>query len=110
MKAAIRPDFFFKNMPSIQEADNVAARLGATEDERALHAMSQIKGWQVLKNYLEQLYKELNDTNKTAMAAGASLEEIGRNTVVVTLTQEIIEKLINKVADATDACTQNGEQ
>lgn len=109
MKTAIRPDFYFKTVPSLQDADDKATKLGATEEEKALFAMSQGAGWKFFAEYLERLYRELGDTNKAAIAAGADLEDIGRNTVVITLTQDIIDKIINKVSDAKDACT-NDEQ
>lgn len=104
MKTAITPDFFFNSLPSMQ-ADTEAAKKGATDEERALFALKQMKGWTVLKDYIENMYKDLNEVNKTAIASGASLEEIGRNAIVVNLVQEIIEKILNKVLDATEACT-----
>lgn len=107
MKQALRPDFFFKSVPVLNDGDTPLAKNGATVDEVALNEMSQSKGWGVMKAYLEQLYRELGDTNRVAIEGGATMEEIGRNTVVITLTQGIIEKLINKVSDASDACKKN---
>lgn len=107
MKEAIKPDFFFKNLPSIQQADNEAEKKGANEEERAIFAMSQSKGWLILKETITGLYKDLNEVNKTAIQAGASLAEIGQNTVVVSLTQDLIDKILNKVSDAVEACTQD---
>ncbi len=107
MKTAIRPDFYFKQMPSIQDADNEAIKRGASEEERQIFAMTQTAGWRVLSEFIEQLYKDLGEVNKTAIANGATLEEIGRNTVVVSLTQEILDKVLNKVSDSVEACTQD---
>lgn len=107
MKSALRPDFYFKQMPTIRDADIAAEKKGASEEERAIFAMSQTKGWNIIKEYLVSLYNDLESVNKTAIANGAQLEEIGRNTVVISLTQDILDKVINKVADATEACTQD---
>ena len=107
MKTAIRPDFYFKQMPSIQEADSEAIKRGASEEERQIYAMTQTAGWRIIAEFMGELYNDLGEVNKTAIANGASLEEIGRNTVVVSLTQEILDKVLNKVSDSVEACTQD---
>lgn len=111
MRDAIKTDFFFKSIPSLQENDSTATKgdspKGATENEKQLFALSQTKGWAILKEHVETLYRELNDVNKGAIASGASLEEIGRNAIVVNITQEIIEKILNKVSDSAEACNTN---
>lgn len=104
---AITPDFYFKNMPSLQKADEEAKKKGATEEERQLYSMTLTAGWKGFKEIADQLYRDLGEVNKTAISAGAPLEEIGRNTVVVSLTQDILDKLFIKVSDAVEACTQN---
>ena len=106
-KTAIKPDFFFKQLPSLQEADREAEKKGATDDERALYAMSQGRGWVILRDYILDLYNDLNQVNKNAITSGSSLEEIGRNTIVVSLTQDILDKTLNKVSDAIEACETN---
>lgn len=107
MKQAIRPDFFFSKLTAVQENDQEAEKKGATEEERAIYAMTQTKGWVIMKDTFDSLYKELNQVNKSAIESGATLEEIGRNTVVVSLVQDILDKLLNKASDAVDACTQD---
>jgi len=106
MNNALTPDFFFNSIPSMQ-ADNEADRKGATEEEKALFALKQMKGWLVLKEYIENIYEEVGSINKTAIARGQTLEEIGRNAVVINLVQEVIERILNKVSYATEACTGN---
>ena len=103
-KNALAPDFFFNSLPSMQ-ADVEAEKKGATDEERALFALKQMKGWVILKDFIENIHSDLNNVNKTAIASGASLEEIGRNAIVISMTQEIIERILNKVSDATEACT-----
>lgn len=109
MSQAIRPDFFINKLTSIQENDLEADKRGATEEEKAIYAMTQTKGWLLMKETFDSLYKELNQVNKSAIESGATLEEIGRNTIVVSLVQDILDKLLNKASDAVDACTQDGQ-
>lgn len=107
MKTAIRPDFYFKQMPSLQEADNQAQKNGASEEERMIFAMSQMAGWKIMEDFINQMIKDLDNINKEAIANGAELEDIGRNAIVVSLTQDILNKLQLKVSDAVEACNSN---
>lgn len=100
---AIKPDFFH-NMPSLQTAVNGNK---VTPEEQALHEMAQSGGWKVFRETAEQASRELGDVNKQAISQGMPLEEIGRNAVVIALAQGVIEKLLNKVADATEACLRD---
>lgn len=102
MTTAIRPDFF--NVPTLQRVERGEK---VTPEELALHEMAQMRGWQILKEMAEQASRELGDINKQAIAQGLSLEEIGRNTVVIALAQGVIERLLNKVADASEACLKD---
>lgn len=104
MKTALRPDFYFKTVPSLQK-EETEEKVGITDNERALFAMSKTAGWKVFCEYVETLSRELGETSKAVIESGASMEEIGRNTIVITLTQDIIDKAINKVADAVEVCT-----
>lgn len=101
--SAIKPDFFH-NMPSLQTR---VSKTPVSSDESALHEMAQSRGWKILKELMEQASKELEITNKNAIAQGLPLEEIGRNAVVISLAQGVIERLLNKVADATEACLKD---
>lgn len=103
-KTAARPNFL--NIPVLSTIQNEGK--GATDEEKALYAMSKTAGWKILEDVAQRAMRELDNTNKEAIASGASLEEIGRNTVVVNLAQGVIEKLLNKVTDAVEAC-ENGE-
>ena len=105
MKTALRPDFYFKTVPSLQKEESPEDVAGITDNERALFAMSKTAGWKVFCEYLETLSRELGETSKTIISGGASMEEIGRNTIVITLTQDIIDKAVNRVADAVEVCS-----
>lgn len=109
MKTALRPDFYFKTVPSLQKEETSVEVVGITDNERALFAMSKTAGWKVFCEYLETLSRELGDTSKTIISSGASMEEIGRNTLVITLTQDIIDRAVNKVADAVEVCSNEAK-
>jgi hypothetical protein len=99
MKTAIRPDFFI-NVPALAKAQSVES---ATDDEKSLYALSKTSGWALFKQIAEQTILELNNVNKVAISQGLPLEEIGRNAIVVSLAQEAIERLLNRVLDASEA-------
>lgn len=102
-KTAIKPDFFL-NVPSLAK---VATNESLTEEELALHAMSQTAGWKIFSNTASRAILELNDINKLAISQGLPLDEIGKNAIVVSLAQEVIERLLNRVTDASEACAKN---
>ncbi|NCN26000.1 hypothetical protein GW915_00340 [bacterium] len=104
MKTAIKPNFFV-NVPSLEKSVSVE---GVTEEENALYAMSKTAGWKVFKDMASRVTLELNNINKVAISQGLPLDEIGRNAIVVNLAQEVIEKLLNRVADAEESCEKNG--
>ena len=103
MKAALRPSFFV-NVPSLESTDRGE---GPTDEELALHAMSQTAGWGVFKDIASHVTAELNNINKVAISQGLPLDEIGRNAIVVNLAQEVVERLINKVLDASESCEKH---
>lgn len=100
---AIKPDRFM-NMPSMMERDVDAA---VTPDELALNSLSKSRGWKVFKELAKQALEDMENVNKQAIFQGLSLEEIGQNAVVVSLAQGVIERLLNKVSDAVEACEKN---
>jgi hypothetical protein len=109
MKTAIRPDFYFKQMPSLKQVESEAQKSGASEEEMMIYTMSQMAGWRIMDEFISKLIKDLDTVNKQAIANGEEREEIGRNAVVVSLTQDILNRLQLKVLDAIEACNPNGQ-
>jgi hypothetical protein len=106
MKAqALKPSFF--NLPS--KKDKEAEKIGASDEERALSTLSETKGWVVLEEFIQGLLKDLDSVNATAIASGATFEEIGKNTVVVNMAKEVINRIITKVTDAKEATERVNE-
>ena len=46
----------------------------------------------------------MEEVNRTAMSSGLPFDEIGKNAVVINLAESIVERIINLVDDAKDAC------
>ncbi len=102
MRQAIHPDFF-NNFPFLKKSEE-AKEKGATEEERALYVMSLSSGWKILSDYINEWLEGLDRLNETAIASGASFEEIGKNTLVSNLAKGIIKRIKDKVEDSVGAC------
>lgn len=106
MANATRPNIFM-NIPN---ADINEAKLNeATPEELALYSLSKSKNWKVFKDILLKASNDLDLVNKQAIMNGAPLEDIGMNALVVSLAQGVIERCLNKVSDAVEACEKNEE-
>lgn len=104
VKQAIKPDFY-ANFPIIKK-DLEAKAKGASEEERALYALSLTNGWKILEDYIKEWMNELDRLTDVALEGGASFEEIGRNTIVISFVKGIVQKILNKVKDSKEACEQ----
>lgn len=100
---ATRPDFFLSNMPSLV-ADQKAEEKGATEEERQLYSMARTKGWKIWREYLDNVLEDLDNMASVSIENGADFNVIGQNAVVVNATKAIINRMINRVDDAIEAC------
>jgi len=99
-KTAIKPNVFI-NVPALKKVMDVE---GVTDEETSLYAMAVTSGWKVFKDLAERVSLELNGVNNEAIANGATMEKIGENAVVISLAQDVIKRLLNKVDDAVEAC------
>lgn len=109
VKKAIRPGFF--TTFSVAK-DEEAKTKGVTDEERMLYGLSQSAGWAILTQEIEQLLQEMDSMNDKAIEAGADYEELGKNTLVISLAKNVIRRIVNRVNDAKEACeresTNNG--
>ena len=96
--SALKP-VFIPTLPTLEEKESE----GTSPEEQALYSLSKSRGWKVFRGIAERVMDDLNNINKLAISQGMSLEEIGRNAVVASLAQGVIEKLLNKVSDASEA-------
>jgi hypothetical protein len=100
-KTALRPSIF--NVDSFKK-DQEAVKRSVTDEERFLYTISQMPGWKLLTDFKERAIKDLEDANKGLMASGQSFDEIGKNAVVISLAESIVDRIINLVNDAKEAC------
>jgi len=103
--AALRPDVFIGNLPSLVKQDQ-ASKKGASTEEIQLAAMAESVGWSIFKKFVDSVKEDLEQLNEMAIEAGKSKEEIGENAIVISLTRGIINKIINYVEDAKDSCAK----
>lgn len=100
-QSALKPTIF--NIDSFQK-DTEAVKRGVTDEERLLYTLSQMAGWKLLIEFKDRVIKEMEDVNKSAMATGLPFDEIGKNAVVINLAESVIDRILNKVSDAQEAC------
>lgn len=103
MNKAIRPNTFV-NVPSLERE---TAKSGVTDEEMDFYSMAKSAGWQRFEKIAREAISDLGGMNRVAISKGAPIEEIGRNAIVVDLAQGVIERLLNIVIDATEACTKD---
>lgn len=101
---AIKPDF---NIPTYIESKKELDVETLTEDERILGTGGDQKFWLTLRKHIENELIEIDKIGEAAIANGASLEEIGRNTIVISYVKGIVNKIFNVVEDAREA-VENG--
>lgn len=107
-KVAVKPDFF-NNLPSLIRQEKTV-KSEATDEERMLFGLSQTAGWALLLQDIERLLDEMDQMNEKAIMNGATYEEIGKNTLVISLAKGVIHRIVHKVTDAKEACERSTEQ
>ena len=103
-KQAIKPTIF--NVQSFKQ-DEEAEKRGATDEERHLNSLSNQVGWKILGEFKDRAFREIDEAQNAAISSGTPFEEIGRNTVVINLAKDIVNKIFNKVDDAKEICEAN---
>jgi hypothetical protein len=107
MTGAIKPTTF--NIPSFK-LDEEASKRGATDEERHLYGLTNQLGWKLVKEFKERVFDEIDDTNRLAISEGKPFDEIGRNTVVINLAKDIVNRIFAKVEDAKEICEAQIDQ
>jgi hypothetical protein len=104
-QAALRPNLH----QEFKEVLDKEPSVDLETDEVHLHAISGMRGWKVLEEYIQELIHELDNMVNAAMTTGASWEEIGQRTMLTALTKEALKKIISKVEDAKQEISTNGD-
>jgi len=109
-QGALHPDVFadFHALKSIKE-EKEAKKKGLDVETSALSYLSRTKGWAVLKEYIENLIKDLDNMVTVSMQQGMGFEEIGKRSLLSTLTKEALLKIKQKVDDSREAADNAGK-
>ncbi len=92
---------FIKQEPPVSEET-------ITDDEKALAVGSRTKFWTTLRKHFDESITELEQINDQAIESGMTLEEIGRNALVISQVKGVLRKIVNVVEDSREA--QDGGQ
>jgi hypothetical protein len=95
---ALRPTIM--NIPSFKKEETTES---INDEEKFLGVLGNTKGWEILRDFARQAMSELDLFNSEAIANGQTFEEIGKNTVIISLAKEIVQRIISKVEDAREA-------
>lgn len=101
-ESAIKPSSIFNNLASFQQETQESAET-ISDEEKAIATLSNTAGWKALKGFIESVSSDLDNINATAIENGASFEELGRNVLVVNLTKNVIQRILDKVEDCKEA-------
>lgn len=103
---AIRPEIF--NLRAFQTEERTDEEV-LTDEEKTLAHGSRTAFWKILKKHINNVTEELDQMTMESVSSGASLEEIGRNTVVINLTKGVLRRIFNIVEDAKEAEGKHGK-
>ena len=74
-----------------------------SEDEKTLGYGAKQKFWKVLKAHIENEIDTIDKIAESAIESGMPMDEIGRNTVVVSQVKGVLNKIFNIVEDSYEA-------
>jgi len=97
---ALRPTNYKEFSTLGKEEDQDEESKGLLEDEqKALAYIGNLKGWKILKEYIERIESDLDSMITSSVANGSSYEEIGRKTAVREVVKNVTRRIIGKVED-----------
>jgi hypothetical protein len=94
---AIRPNY----LKEVRELSTLKTEKKDDQDIH-LHSLSNHAGWKILNEYIDSLKEGLENINKLKIESGASFEEIGQNSIVISLTKDYLTLVQQKVNDARE--------
>jgi uncharacterized protein YnzC (UPF0291/DUF896 family) len=98
--SAIKPTVF--SIPDYIAKEDIKVE-DLTEEEKTLATGARQAFWKTLKRHVENEISILDQINDQAVAQGLPIEEIGKNTVIISLTKGVIKKIFDRVEDAREA-------
>lgn len=105
---AIKPDSFAA-FRQIIESNEKQVKSPELREEKKLYEVAISEGWQLIKQHIDNLKLEVDQINQNAMQTGASFEDIGKNSVIIQLTKDLLTKVVQKVEDAKEAVEGAGK-
>lgn len=99
-EATIKPVF---NIPSFIKKEPKTDEEVLTDEEKVLAAGANTAFWTTLKKHIDNEVMVLDQIAEQAIEAGSPLEEIGRNTIVISQVKGVINRIFNVVQDSREA-------
>lgn len=99
-KQALKPVF---NIPDFIKKEREKDITEISDEEEILGQGADMAFWLTLKKHIENQIQELDKINEEAIASGMSLEEIGRNTIVISQVKGVLNRIFNIVDDSKEA-------
>lgn len=102
MSQALRPTSHFDDFASLgdKETQPEESKNLIEDEQKALAYMSRLKGWKILKEYIERIEEDLDKMVLTLLAEGADYEEIGKKTAVKEIVKNVTRNIKQYVEDA----------
>ena len=97
---AIKPVFNISSYIKEEKKTDVET---LTEDEKTLGYGAKQKFWKVLREHIENEIDNIDKIAEDAIESGAPMEEIGRNTIVVSQVKGVLKRIFNIVEDSYEA-------
>lgn len=105
-KAALRPNFLTEALEEVSVKQN---KSNATDEEKHLYALSKHAGYKILKSFVEDELRFLDEKNSEAISLGLSFEQLGYNSVVLDQVKKIVNRLFTRVEDAAEAINEQSK-
>jgi hypothetical protein len=103
-QSALRPTFTTIREFIEEEKDLVSL----TDEEKILASGADNKFWLTLSKYFDSSIQVLEQINDNAIADAKSLDEIGKNALVISQVRGVLKKIQNVVSDAKEAQQSGG--
>lgn len=98
-KTALKSDVF-QSFTDIDKRTVKEKREEMDEDDVALSALSNTRGWTVLNEFIEHLKQEMDALIAASISNGNSFEDVGKLTVVANLAKEKLYAIQKRVQDS----------
>jgi hypothetical protein len=101
MNQALKPTSFkeFATL-GVEETQDEDSKNVLDEEKKALAYLGNLKGWKILKEYIERMETDLDNMLATTVSSGESFEEIGKKAAVNEIVKNVTRRIKERVANA----------